>query len=343
MKIITKIKIFETEIGKKYLEKIKKNTKIRSDGSVKVLEYMFKLFLLTEFNFNIHDELEPIRDDEDLINAKAEYIFSFLKAKTKNFDIEKWQNIAKKYAKLVYTQHVYFLQHIANFICNDYDKISNVSDKDKDKDNKKILFKNFIETSTDYQLKKIKRDLDIIPDKELDILFTNACDLMKIIIGLFMTTGMRVSALSNIKKENIDFNKRSLITIEKGNKEVEFKISKVILNAMIEHDFFSYNWSSSNIRKYLKLLGKKCNILEKYIHPHAFRHTYATMLVKQKVDTNTVSKLLHHNSIAVTQQYYVIQTNYDISSCSTLPYDDDEKEQEFIPLVWKWAKGEYKI
>jgi integrase/recombinase XerD len=331
MKVITKIKVFDTEIGRKYLEKIKQNTKIRSNESVKVLELVFKQFLLTEFNFDIHDELEPIRDDEDLVNAKAEYIFSFLKSKTKNFKEEQWQDIAKKYAKLMYTQHVYFIQHIANFICNNNDSSN------------KILFKNFIENNTDYKIKKIKRDLDIIPDKELDILFINAGIHMKIIIGLFMTTGMRVNAMANIKKENIDFDKRSLITIEKGNKEVEFKISKSILNAMVESDFFSYSWPSTKIRKHLKLLGKKCNILEKYIHPHAFRHTYATMLVKQKVDTNTVSKLLHHSSISVTQQYYVIQTNYDISSYSSLPYDDGEKEKEFIPLVWKWAKGEYKI
>lgn len=322
------IKFFRTKIGLKYLNMIKQNTKLRSEESVKILDFVFRRFLLLEFNFNINNELsEDI--DKDLIDAKAEYIIAFLKAKTKSFGNEEWQAIAKKYAKVLYIKHVYFIQHIVNFICNDNQK-------------EKILFKNFIENSTESKLQKIKRDFDIIPNNVLDILFENANKHMKIIIGLFMTTGMRVSALANIKKENIDFEKKSIITIEKGNKEVEFKIPGIILDAMIESNFFSQKWPSSKIRTQLKTLAKMNNVLESYIHPHAFRHTYATMLVKQKVDPQIVSKLLHHSNVSVTYQYYVIQTNYDVSVSSQLPYADGEKEKEFIPLVWKWVKGEYK-
>jgi|SRR5579871_1047850 len=60
--------------------------------------------------------------------------------------------------------------------------------------------------------------------------------------------------------------------------------------------------SDRYVRDMLKRATAKAGI-EKRVHPHALRHTYADELRKAGVDVVTISKLLGHSSIAVTARY----------------------------------------
>lgn len=43
--------------------------------------------------------------------------------------------------------------------------------------------------------------------------------------------------------------------------------------------------------------------MDKRVHPHGLRHTYAEELCRAGADVVTISKLLGHSSIAVTARY----------------------------------------
>ena len=45
-----------------------------------------------------------------------------------------------------------------------------------------------------------------------------------------------------------------------------------------------------------------------HLHPHLFRHTFATRLIRKGVDLTTVSRLTGHASVNMTAKYYVQTT-----------------------------------
>jgi site-specific recombinase XerD len=66
--------------------------------------------------------------------------------------------------------------------------------------------------------------------------------------------------------------------------------------------------SDRYVRDLLKRLAAKAGV-EKRVHPHAFRHTYAVELEQSGLTVTQISKLLGHSSIAVTSRYLDHLTN----------------------------------
>lgn len=60
--------------------------------------------------------------------------------------------------------------------------------------------------------------------------------------------------------------------------------------------------SQAYVRQMLARLGRRAGI-EKRVHSHAFRHTFASQLLDEGRDVATISKLLGHASIATTAVY----------------------------------------
>jgi integrase/recombinase XerD len=68
--------------------------------------------------------------------------------------------------------------------------------------------------------------------------------------------------------------------------------------------------SDRYVRDMLKRLAARAGI-DKRVHPHGLRHTYADELRRAGADVVTISKLLGHSSIAVTARYLDHLTNGD--------------------------------
>ena len=136
----------------------------------------------------------------------------------------------------------------------------------------------------------------------------------KVLIEFLLDTGCRVSEVINIKKTDLNFNDNSCTVLGKGQKErvVLFTkhISKLLKSYMKTHNN-EYLFVSS-IKPYSKLdrfainalvkrLSKKANILN--IHPHMFRHTFATNALNKGMSIVSIQKLLGHDNISTTQIY----------------------------------------
>lgn len=72
---------------------------------------------------------------------------------------------------------------------------------------------------------------------------------------------------------------------------------------------------------YLRRFGKKYGISD--CHPHKFRHTLATLMIRNGVDVKTVSEILGHSNIEITLKLYVhsdedTQKNANKKYCSLL-------------------------
>lgn len=142
----------------------------------------------------------------------------------------------------------------------------------------------------------------------------------KSIINLLYSSGIRVSELCNISLNSIDLENRYLIVTGKGNKT---RICPFDNNCKTLLDDY-INIERINIAKqnclylFVNKFGNKITTraIEMIIsdlslklfgnnklHPHLFRHTYATNLLNNGADLRTVQELLGHSSLMTTQVY----------------------------------------
>lgn len=142
----------------------------------------------------------------------------------------------------------------------------------------------------------------------------------KAIIYLLYSSGIRVSELCSIELSSINLEDRYLIVTGKGNKSrlCPFSCSckKIIEDYLhFERNIFA---KDDNSHLFINKYGDKItprsieNIINKAslelfgnkkLHPHLFRHTFATTLLNNGADLRIVQELLGHSSLVTTQIY----------------------------------------
>jgi len=183
---------------------------------------------------------------------------------------------------------------------------------------------------------KIGRKLpDVLSIEEIDQLLA-AIDLSKsggernkAIIETIYGCGLRVSELINLKISNISFTTGFIKIVGKGNKERMVPIGnsalkqiKIYSNNVRVHldikkgheDFLFLNRNGRKLTRVMiftiiKDLTKKIG-LKKNIHPHTFRHSFATHLIDGGADLRAVQEMLGHESITTTEIYTHLDREY---------------------------------
>lgn len=142
-----------------------------------------------------------------------------------------------------------------------------------------------------------------------------------VVIEMLFSTGMRVSEISNLKTNNINFDDNTIIIFGKGSKErimcISASLSKMIQSYIdirsCQTDYLLMNrlgkrLSEQSIRYVVRdYANAVCVPL--HITPHMFRHTFATELHNEDVDIRYIQQFLGHSSITTTQIYTHISTN----------------------------------
>ncbi len=138
----------------------------------------------------------------------------------------------------------------------------------------------------------------------------------RLMIKLMYSAGLRVSELVNLKVENFEFESDfGWVRNGKGNKDRMFILANCLKQEIIcfikennlnydSYLFKSYNGhiSTRTIQEILKKAAKIAKI-NKRVHPHALRHSYATHTIENGYDVASVQTLLGHNSAQTTMIY----------------------------------------
>ncbi len=156
----------------------------------------------------------------------------------------------------------------------------------------------------------------------------------KAILELLFSTGLRVSELAKLKKENLNLKKDEFTVMGKGRKsrvvflseQAKYSIKKYLeaRKDLNPHLFISHDRKAKNTKQ-VKAKGREINkddqpitprsiqrMVQKYakaagitkpVTPHTLRHSYATDLLQNGADIRSVQTMLGHSSITTTQIY----------------------------------------
>lgn len=143
-------------------------------------------------------------------------------------------------------------------------------------------------------------------------------DLCIILLGI--TTGLRVSAISNIDINDIDFENQTILTIEKGRDQkyiyLSNKMMEILNDWLIDREIMLNNCTTEcdalfissekrriNVNTIRDIIRKYTYNIDKKITPHKLRSTAATNLYDATGDIYLVADLLGHSNIQNTRRY----------------------------------------
>lgn len=150
----------------------------------------------------------------------------------------------------------------------------------------------------------------------------------KVMIQLFLNTGLRVSEVIDLKWQHINLATGQLKVVQgKGSKDRivwmgedildilrEYRTKQADKLGVCEYVFTTKNLKqldSKGIRVMLNTYTERAGI-SKHISPHTLRHTYATDLLRATKNIRLVQKALGHSDLSTTMIYtHIVDDEYE--------------------------------
>jgi len=184
------------------------------------------------------------------------------------------------------------------------------------------------------ELAKIpKRTVEFLTKEEIERL-VSVCDMSTIkglrsraILEVLFSTGLRVSELVSLSRNNINLLKREFMVVGKGEKPRIIFLSEraaIFLSKYLDKRTDNYKPLFINIKNNSKVdldiegesrrlsavsieeIVRRCAIIAgivKRVTPHTLRHSFATNILQNGADIRSVQEMLGHSSITTTQIY----------------------------------------
>ncbi|WMN07880.1 tyrosine-type recombinase/integrase [Marivirga arenosa] len=162
----------------------------------------------------------------------------------------------------------------------------------------------------------------VLSKQEIELMISRTHNLKhQCIISLLYSAGLRRSELVNLRLEDIDSKRMSiLIKGAKGNKDRLTLLSDKVLTKMRlyysaykpkRYLFEGYKgepYHATSVAKVVKKAAIEAGIRKK-VNPHMLRHSFATHLLEAGTDLRYIQTLLGHNSSRTTEIYTHVATN----------------------------------
>jgi|APSaa5957512576_1039674.scaffolds.fasta_scaffold06521_5 integrase/recombinase XerD len=178
-------------------------------------------------------------------------------------------------------------------------------------------------TSSIKRPKREKRLPTVLTKQEVaDLLAAITNSKSKLMISLMYACGMRVSELTSLKIKDFNFGEKTgHIRQAKGKKDRIFNIPEFLTDSLekqvknqkeFNQEFLfsgrnNKQMTSRNLQKIVSNSARKAGI-NKDVHCHTLRHSFATHLLENKIDIRFIQEMLGHANLATTQIYTHVST-----------------------------------
>jgi integrase/recombinase XerC len=168
------------------------------------------------------------------------------------------------------------------------------------------------------------------PDEAAQLLQVSGDDTLakrdKAMFELFYSSGLRLSELTKLRIDDLNFSEGTVTVIGKGNKMRIVPVGQFAMDALkewivernnlttAEHHYIFTNKSGNAltqraIQYRLKSLAIKQG-MQRHVHPHMLRHSFASHVLQSSGDLRAVQEMLGHANISTTQIYSHLDFQY---------------------------------
>jgi site-specific recombinase XerD len=254
--------------------------------------------------------------------------------------------------------HVYqFLGHVANT------GVSPITQWRRQRETRTffswLLRHDYIPANPFAKVKNIKVPQKIIhPFSQDDVLRLLACcdpatrkgARDRALILTLLDTGLRAGELASLQLEDVDFHtKRIQVRNGKGNKQRVVRIGERA-GGTVQHYLGQFRGSGpgplfltcrgqplcrSAMRTIFQRLGREASVPK--VHPHRFRHTFATWAIEQQAREIDVQFLLGHSTPAMLRRYTATYDAEKAAQAHAL-FSPADRAQWAAPTGWQWVQ-----
>jgi integrase/recombinase XerD len=148
------------------------------------------------------------------------------------------------------------------------------------------------------------------------------------LLEILYACGLRVSEVINLKSSDINSSEKIVRVLGKGSKERLVPVGKSALkwiDSYLQHsrntlarpyseDYLFLNWRGRKLSRMAiwDIINKYSELakIQKRLHPHIFRHSFATHLLEGGADLRAIQEMLGHADISTTQIYTHVDISY---------------------------------
>ena len=130
------------------------------------------------------------------------------------------------------------------------------------------------------------------------------------ILETLFSTGLRVSELISLKRDEVDLERGEFSVRGKGSKVRVVFLSdtakaaiKIYLDNRVDVEPALFPMTVRTVQRIVHKYAIKAGIIGKKVSPHSLRHSYATDLLRNGADIRSVQAMLGHASVTTTQIY----------------------------------------
>lgn len=147
-----------------------------------------------------------------------------------------------------------------------------------------------------------------------------------LLIAFLLYTGCRAHEVVSVKKTDIDFQKNTILLFTKGSKYNAVPIHELLQEALITYNE-KIKCLDPSLREHLEkshylfpskqdpttymatrtlhdLMKKLSKVIDRPLHAHLFRHTFASYCIAANMDISTISSLISHSNPSITLSIY---------------------------------------
>lgn len=153
----------------------------------------------------------------------------------------------------------------------------------------------------------------------------------ELLVALLLYTGCRAYEAVSIKKKDINLKNGTIILLTKGSKYNTIPIHEQLFKAF-EKYYVDIEQLNDSFKDYLNqslylfpsrqdskkcmstrtlhdLMKKLSQVIQRPIHAHLFRHTFASYCIASNMDISTISSLISHSNPSITLSIYTHEIN----------------------------------